>query len=182
VDGYDEYQALLSIPVFQQGTAPYLTPDDGGGIDTRSRAPKRVHVDHGAGRRAAGGGLAARSCSHTVPVATSAATCATRLPVCWQPQPEFAVHWHRSGRARLAPWRRRWSRRQLVFQLLNPAATRGNPLQGAADQLSVARFAKALEPTPRPRPVRASKSTRTKLFFFGHSQGSTEGQSDAAVR
>jgi len=63
----------------------------------------------------------------------------------------------------------------LFFNFLNPDVARGNPLQGAADQLSVARFAKALNITAAISTGAAIKIDATKLFFFGHSQGSTEG-------
>jgi hypothetical protein len=63
----------------------------------------------------------------------------------------------------------------LFFNFLNPAVSRGNPLQGAADQLSVARFAKALNIDAATSTGAAIKVDGTKLFFFGHSQGSTEG-------
>jgi hypothetical protein len=63
----------------------------------------------------------------------------------------------------------------LFFNVMNPAAARGNPMQGAADQLSLARFASTLD-------VSASETggddillDPAKVFFFGHSQGSTEG-------
>jgi pimeloyl-ACP methyl ester carboxylesterase len=59
----------------------------------------------------------------------------------------------------------------LFFNFLNPKAARGNPIQGAADQLSLAAFAATLDGSgDNPTTIDA-----TKLFFFGHSQGSTEG-------
>ncbi|HTQ03002.1 MAG TPA: alpha/beta hydrolase, partial [Polyangiaceae bacterium] len=60
---------------------------------------------------------------------------------------------------------------QLFFNFLNPDAARGNPLQGAADQLSLAEFAAHLGPE-----AEASFTIDPdELFFFGHSQGATEG-------
>jgi hypothetical protein len=63
----------------------------------------------------------------------------------------------------------------LFFNFLNPAVTRGNPLQGAADQLSVAKFAKALDIDAATSGGSAIKLDGSNLLFFGHSQGSTEG-------
>lgn len=173
---YDEYHALLSIPVFQQGTAPYLTPDDGGGID-----PKKPHdeevcmsitVPKGAPPAAGwpavvfahgtGGNFRNHVRDEVAGVLASAG-------------PKFAVigidqveHGPRRGDSTESP-------NNLFFNFLNPAVTRGNPLQGAADQLSVARFAKALDIDAGTSTGSAIKLDASKLFFFGHSQGSTEG-------
>jgi hypothetical protein len=77
-------------------------------------------------------------------------------------------HGHRRGDSTEHP-------NNLFFNFLNPAATRGNPLQGAVDQLSVARFAKALDVAGAVTTGEAIKVDGTQLFFFGHSQGSTQG-------
>jgi pimeloyl-ACP methyl ester carboxylesterase len=59
----------------------------------------------------------------------------------------------------------------LFFNFLNPDAARGNPLQGAADQLSLMRFAATIDGTgDMPTTI-----DPTKVVFFGHSQGGTEG-------
>jgi hypothetical protein len=64
----------------------------------------------------------------------------------------------------------------LFFNFLNPAAARGNPLQGAADQLSLARFvvdnAADLSGGDLATPIPIDAAN---VFFFGHSQGATEG-------
>jgi len=176
VDGYDEYHALLSIPVYQQGTAPYLTPADGGGIDTGKPHDEDVclsiTVPEGA-PPAAGwpavvfahgtGGSFRNHVRDEVAGVLAAAT------------PKFAVigvdqveHGPRRGGSTESP-------DHLFFNFLNPAVSRGNPLQGAADQLSVARFAKTLNIDAATSTGEAIKVDGTKLFFFGHSQGSTEG-------
>jgi hypothetical protein len=176
VDGYDEYHALLSIPVFQQGKAPYLTPADGGAIDpskpTTEQVCLSITVPEGdapidgwpAVVYAHGTGGSFRN--HVRDEVAGVLADAT---------PQFAVigvdqveHGPRRGTSTESP-------DNLFFNFLNPAATRGNPLQGAADQLSVARFAKALNADAATTHGSAIKLDPTKLFFFGHSQGSTEG-------
>jgi len=176
VDGYDEYHALLSIPVYQQGTAPYLTPDDGGGIDTKKSRDEDVclsiTVPEGAPPAAGwpavvfAHGTGGSFRSHVRDEVAGVLASAT---------PQFAVigidqveHGPRRGGSMESP-------NNLFFNFLNPAASRGNPLQGAADQLTLARFAKALNVDAATSTGSAIKVDGTKLFFFGHSQGSTEG-------
>lgn len=173
---YDEYQALLSIPVFQEGTAPYRTPADGGGVSTKK--PRREEVCMSltvpTGTPPSAGwptvvfahGTGGNFRSHVrEEVAGLLATA----------RPPFAVigidqvqHGPRRGDSLESP-------DNLFFNFLNPAAARGNPLQGAADQLSLARFAKALSADAATTGGSAIKVDANKLFFFGHSQGSTEG-------
>ena len=159
--------------MFQQGTAPYLTPKDGGGIDTGSPSTEEVclsiTVPKGAPPTegwpavvfAHGTGGSFRSHARDE-VAGVLATSGAKFAVLGIDQVE---HGPRRGTSTESP-------NSLFFNFLNPAVTRGNPLQGAADQLSVARFAATLN-------VDAGGSTikldGTKLFFFGHSQGSTQG-------
>jgi hypothetical protein len=176
VDGWDEYQALLSIPVFQQGTAPYLTVADGGGIDVSKGHDEDVcmsiTVPKGAPPAAGwpavvfahgtGGSYRDHVRDEVAGVLAAAA-------------PKFAVigidqveHGPRRGDSMQSP-------DNLFFNFLNPDAARGNPLQGAADQLSVARFAKTLNINAATSTGSAIELNGAKLFFFGHSQGSTEG-------
>jgi hypothetical protein len=177
VAGYDEYQALLSIPVFQQGTAPYQTPKDGGGIDTKKPHTEEVcmsiTVPEGAPPLLTGWptvvfahGTGGNYRNHVRPEVAGVLAAAS---------PKFAVigidqveHGPRRGESTESP-------DNLFFNFLNPAVTRGNPLQGAADQLSVARFAKALNADAATTTGSPIKVDPTKLYFFGHSQGSTEG-------
>src|SRR5690606_10937535 len=63
----------------------------------------------------------------------------------------------------------------LFFNFINPDAARGNPLQGAADQLSLYRFAAALDLTAQESGGEAIRIDATRILFFGHSQGSTHG-------
>jgi hypothetical protein len=174
--GYDEYQALLSIPVFQQGTPPYLTPAAGGGIDTKKPHAEEVCMSITVPKGPApvtgwpavvfAHGTGGNFRNHVRDEVAGVLAAAT---------PKFAVlgidqveHGPRRGDSMESP-------DNLFFNFLNPAAARGNPLQGAADQLSVARFAKALNISAAISTGLAIKLDGTKLFFFGHSQGSTEG-------
>ncbi len=176
VVGYDEYQALLTIPIFQQGKAPYLSSADGGGIDTKKPRTEDVcmsiTVPEGAAPAAGwpavvfAHGTGGDFRNHVRPDVAGVLAAAT---------PKFAVigidqveHGPRRGGSTQSP-------NDLFFNFLNPAVTRGNPLQGAADQLSVARFAKTLNVDAATSTGAAIKVDGTKLFFFGHSQGSTEG-------
>jgi hypothetical protein len=176
VAGYDEYHALLTIPVFQQGMAPYLTPDDGGAIDTTNPSREDVclsiTVPEGAPPTA---GWPAVVFAHGTGGDFRNHVRAEVAGVLASATPKFAVigidqveHGPRRGGSTESP-------DNLFFNFLNPAATRGNPLQGAADQLSVARFAKVLSVDAATTTGSAIKLDGTKLFFFGHSQGSTEG-------
>lgn len=174
--GYDEYQALLSLPVYQQGEAPYLTPADGGGIDVKKPHTEQVcmsiTVPEGAAPAAGwpavvfAHGTGGSYRNHVRDEVAGVLAGAT---------PKFAVigidqveHGPRRGTSTESP-------NNLFFNFLNPAVTRGNPLQGAADQLTLARFAKALNVDAATSTGAAIKLDATKLFFFGHSQGSTEG-------
>ena len=62
----------------------------------------------------------------------------------------------------------------LFFNFVNPAAARGNPLQGAADQMSLVRFAKGLALAAGASPTGA-EIRFGRISFWGHSQGATEG-------
>lgn len=175
-DGYDEYQAMLTLPVFQQGDAPYLTPDDGGAIDAAKphdedvclslTVPKGTPPAAGWPTVVFAHGTGGSYRDHVRDEVAGVLARAT---------PKFAVlgidqveHGPRRHASTASP-------NDLFFNFSNPAAARGNPLQGAADQLSVARFAKTLSIDAATSTGSAIKLDGTKLFFFGHSQGSTEG-------
>ena len=171
---YDEYHALVKLPIFQTGTEPYLTPADGGGIVVKSTQPTEdvclsLTVPTDSGMPTSGWPLVVfahgTDGSFRDHVTDSVAGVLSRGSV------KFAVlgidqveHGPRRGGSTVAP-------DQLFFNFLNPDAARGNPIQGAADQLSLARFAATIDGTGE-TPTKVDASA---LFFFGHSQGSTEG-------
>ncbi len=177
-DDYDEYQALLSIPIFQEGEAPYLK--SGGSIASaqvrsekicmsmsipKSVAPAGgwplVIYGHGTGGSYRGSlrdSVAGRLAREAMPMATLGF--------------DQVQHGPRRGTGEGSDQ----DPDNLFFNFLNPDAAQGNPLQGAADVLSVLRFASggALATAAETGDV-AIDVDPTKLFLFGHSQGSTHG-------
>jgi hypothetical protein len=63
----------------------------------------------------------------------------------------------------------------LFFNFLNPDAARGNPLQGAADIISVGRFAQSLDLSAAETGGSSIQVNPDAMVFFGHSQGSMHG-------
>lgn len=184
---FDELQALVSLPVFQRGTAPYLTPADGGDIALdaggnpqvqRTEAvclsltiPKGATMPaagwplvvyaHGTGgsyRSAITEGIAARLAS-----VDDGAGGHVNLAVLGIDQVE---HGPRRGASTESP-------NTLFYNFANPGAARGNPLQGAADQLSLVRFARAVDLPAASSPT-GSEIKFGAIAMWGHSQGATE--------
>jgi pimeloyl-ACP methyl ester carboxylesterase len=178
---YDEYQALVSLPNFQKGFPqgePYLAPTDGGDIDLQSPAPREevclgLTIPKGVVMPAAGwpvvifahgtGGSFRSHMSSTTAGVLS--TCPTPFAVLGIDQVE---HGPRRGKSQESP-------NNLFFNFTNPKAARGNPLQGAADQLSLVRLASSFDLTAQQSGGDAIKFDPLSITFFGHSQGSTEG-------
>lgn len=179
-DAFDEYHALVELPIFQEGTPPYATPQAGGGIVTDApvrtepvclslTVPKAPMPEDGWPLVVFAHGTGGSFRSHVRPEVAGALSDA---PVPGGDRVRFAV----LGIDQVAHGpRRRTSKAepdQLFFNFVNPAAARGNPLQGAADQLALARFAAELDVTVDGTRIAIDP---TRLFFFGHSQGSTHG-------
>ncbi len=185
---FDELQALVTLPIFQQGTEPYSTPMDGGGFVLapdgtpqiqRTEAvcmsltiPKGVAMPaggwpllvyaHGTGgdfRSAITEGVAGRESSI---------------------DDGNGGHYHVAvlGIDQVENGARRGASQDsadnLFFNFTNPQAARGNPLQGAADQMSLARFASALD-LPASQSPTGAEIKAGSIAFWGHSQGATEG-------
>jgi hypothetical protein len=184
---FDELHALVSLPIFQRGTVPYKNPDDGGdfeldgnGVPVLQRTenvclsltvPKTtppaagwplVIYAHGTGgsfRSEITEGVADRlataqnSAGVTVPMAV--------LGI------DQELHGPRRGTSTEGP-------DKLFYNFANPKAALGNPLQGAADQLALIRFAKALDLDAGSSPTGA-RVHFSSIAFWGHSQGATEG-------
>lgn len=139
---YDEYHALVSIPIFQKGTAPYLA--SGGDIDSSKVArtedvcvaltvPKKTVPAAGFPVAVFAHGTGGSFRDHVRDEVAGALARAT---------PPIAVlgydqvqHGPRRNGSTLSP-------NVLFFNFKNPAAARGNPLQGAADVISMGRFVK----------------------------------------
>lgn len=185
---FDELHALVTLPIFQKGTAPYATPGDGGGFDlAMDGTPQLVRTEqvcmsltvpkgasmpasgwplvvyaHGTGgsfRSAITEGVAARLAAVDDGMGGK-----TQMAVLGIDQ---VAHGPRRGASMESP-------NTLFYNYGNPAAARGNPLQGAADQLSLARFARALDLPANASPTGAAIKF-SRVVFWGHSQGATEG-------
>ena len=169
---FDEYHLLVELPIFQQGTAPYK--DEGG--DVQTSAPVRyeqvcaaVTVPKGTSAGAAlplviathgTGGSFRTHVDSGVAASLSAVNLGGQVV-------SFAVlgfdqveHGPRRGDSTEPP-------DNLFFNFLNPDASRGNPLQGAVDLMSVVRFARTLTGGAGPFDVDPER-----ISVFGHSQGS----------
>ena len=185
---FDELHALVTIPIFQSGTAPYLTPQDGGDVAWEANgAPRVVRSEavcasltlpkggaapaggypvvlyaHGTGghfRSHVTEGLAAR-----LAAVDDGAGGTRRMAVLGFDQ---VAHGTRRGGSTQGPDR-------LFYNFANPGVARGNPLQGAADVASFAQFARALDLPAASSPTGADLELGA-VAFWGHSQGATEG-------
>ncbi len=172
---FDELHALVSLPIFQKGTAPYMNPTDGGDIATEKQRDEDVCMSlivpkdtmpaggwplvvyaHGTG------GSFRSHVSDGKPLAAGAG--GVKMAVLGIDQ---VAHGPRRGASTESP-------NNLFFNFTNPAAARGNPLQGAADQLALFAFAKNLVLPAASSPTGAEIRFE-RIAFWGHSQGATEG-------
>ncbi len=172
---YDEYHALVEIPIFQIGTAPYLT--SGGGIDTSSLQTEKVCAALTIPNKGAmptsgwpivvfAHGTGGSFRSHIRDEVSGALAGATpRMAVLGYDQVE---HGPRRGASTASP-------NVLFFNFKNPDAARGNPMQGAADVISMGRLAKSLTIDKSIAGGAGVKIDPTAVVFFGHSQGSMHG-------
>lgn len=172
---YSEYHALVSLPIFQKGTEPYA--DTGGDIDTSGpvrredvcvalTVPKGtmpsagwpvVVFGHGTGgsfRDAVRPEVAGALSTAPVPMATLGF--------------DEVEHGPRRGGSTASP-------NALFFNFKNPSAARGNPLQGAADVVSMGRFAASLSVAGSVTGGSAVTTNPNAVLYFGHSQGSMHG-------
>jgi hypothetical protein len=181
---FDELHALVELPVFQRGKAPYLEPADGGDIDASGDAAAvqrseqvclSLTVPKGAAPAAGwplviyahGTGGSFRS-QVTEGVSAMLAAGDTGAPMAVMGIDQVQ-HGPRRGGSSLTP-------NELFFNFANPGAALGNPLQGAADQLSLVRLAAALSLDAAASPTGSAISfDKAALMFWGHSQGATEG-------
>jgi hypothetical protein len=180
---FHEIHGRMRMPIYQQGTAPYETPEQGGGIVETAGAPQVARTEdvcfalsipksvvpppasgwplmvhsHGTGgsmRSFVTTGLAKALASGGVPSAVLGF--------------DAVEHGARRGASSKAP-------DDLVFNLLNPRAARDNVLQGAADILTALRVAGvAIDAAASPTGA-AIKFDPAAVTFFGHSQGSSAG-------
>lgn len=181
---FDEYHALVSLPRVQQGTPPYLTPEQGGDVEVVGNTAKVQGSDnvcmsltvpkgtmpaagwplvvfaHGTGgsfRSAVESGLAARLAAVDDGAGGTLGVAVLGI--------DQVGHGPRRGGSAEPP-------ADVVFNYGNPAAARGNFLQAAADQLALARFAKALDLAAGVSPTGANLKF-SGMAFFGQGQGAT---------
>ena len=183
---FHEIHGRIELPIFQAGTAPYETPEDGGGIaldgdgapivartegvcfalTVPKVAPPTegfpvVLVGHGTGGSftgAARSGLAAAAATadHGGTPVPSA-TLAIDLP----------QHGERRGGSTRDPDR-------LFFNFANPRAARDNVVQGAADLFSLVYFAEGYSADAAGSPTAEAISfDATRVTMYMHSQGAT---------
>lgn len=180
---FDELHALVTLPLFQKGNLPFLEPADGGDfvLDGSGQpvpqgstqvcmaltVPKGTMPANGWPIVVYGHGTGGSFRSHiTEGVAARLANIdgATKVAVLGFDQ---VGHGTRRGASTAAP-------QTVFFNFPNPAAARGNVLQGAADQMSLVRFVKGLTLAANASPTGAEIRFE-RIVFWGHSQGATEG-------
>lgn len=187
--GLEEWQAKLTLPIFQQGTRPYLTLDEGGGIDPSADVLTPVRTenvcasltvpagpapdagwpvvlyahDTGGWYRSHAQDGAGRALSEVM-LQTADGGVTLRAAVLGFDQVGHGLRgWRLYGRVPPA---------DLVFNFGNPASARGTMAQGAADLHAVTRFLKGFASAP---PAELPPLDVSHLAFWGHSQGATEG-------
>jgi hypothetical protein len=177
---FDEFHALVPLPILQSGAAPYLTPPDGH-IDQATPKVTRTEnvcvsltVPRGSTMPMAGwpvviyahgtGGSFRSHVNEGIAGILSKIAGDNTVP--------FAVlgidqveHGPRRGTSTDTP-------DNLFYNFANPNAARDNAMQGAADQVSLAKFASALNILVTGVPVKIDPAA---VLFWGHSQGATEG-------
>ena len=174
-DAYEEYHALVTVPVFQLGTAPYLTRDEGG--DVRGGEPARSEdvclgltvptgemPEAGWAMAVFGHGTGGHFRTHLQPAVAGALSPASMMVL----GIDQVQHGTRRGGSEREP-------KDLFFNFANPAAARGNPIQGAADLVGLARLAAALDVSAEDSGGRAFRVNSEAVVYFGQSQGSLHG-------
>jgi pimeloyl-ACP methyl ester carboxylesterase len=180
---FDELHALVTLPLFQKGKLPFLTPDDGGDLvldpsgQPTAQGPIQVcmavTIPKGATMPATGWPLVvyAHGTGGSFRSAINEGVAARLADAEGQKFATLGIdqvgHGTRRGDATDAP-------QNIFFNFGNPAAARGNVLQGAADQMSLVRFAKGLTLAAASSPTGADIKFGN-IAFWGHSQGATEG-------
>ncbi len=186
---FDELHALVSLPIFQKGKAPYLTPDDGGGISVDQTGVAKVErteqvclsltvpkgaapgagwptlvFAHGTGgnfRNHVTTGIA-KDFAKGVDDGSGKVVKAAVLGI------DQVQHGPRRGGSTSSP-------NELFFNFANPQAARGNVQQGAADQIALLRFAPTVAFDANSSPTKTAFKLSNVVGYWGHSQGATEG-------
>ena len=189
---FDELHALITLPIFQDGTAPYATsgggfgkPDSSGNIPVVRSEAVCMSLTVPKGTAPAGGWPIAiyahgTGGSYRSQAIDGSATMLSKIDLGGGVTSGFAV----LGIDQVAHGPRRCgggtctstaSPNDVFFNFANPAAARYNALQGAADQHSLVRFTETLTGIDAAVTGSAIKLDPTKTVYWGHSQGATEG-------
>ncbi len=174
-----EIHGRYSVPIYQEGTPPYETPEDGGGISFIGGVPQQVASEDVCfaltipkGTMPAGG-WPFNVFGHGTGGAFNGAVqsgIASALATAAEPMAMFSFDGVVHGE------RRRDSTRDsdsLMFNVINPRAARDNNLQGAVDVIQALRI-----PSIGDVMLPGAGLTRfdaDQTFFSGHSQGSNVG-------
>lgn len=181
---FDELHALITLPSFQKGNLPYTEVADGGDfvLDPSGQPTPQgtiqvcaaLSVPKGAVMPASGwplviyahgtGGSFRSHITEGVAARLANVDNTAHIAVLGIDQ---VGHGTRRGASTAAP-------QNVFFNFSNPAAARGNVLQGAADQMALVRFAKLLNLPAATSPTGADIKV-DKIAYWGHSQGATEG-------
>jgi hypothetical protein len=187
---FHELHGRVRLPIFQRGAAPYLSPQDGGalarGADGRLEVVRyeevclALTIPKGSAAPAGGWPLAIYAHgtggtfrSHVTDGTAEALADldtgdGTRLGVAVLGIDQVA-HGERRGATDHTP-------EELFFNAFNPAGSRGNALQGAADQHALVRLAETLTVPAAASPTGEElRFDAAKVVYVGHSQGGTVG-------
>jgi predicted esterase len=181
-DDFIEIHGHIALPAFQRGTAPYENPEDGGEIAVEANGkplrqahaqvcfalsvPKRTPppaagyplliVAHGTGGAFSDPMGSSGVSAWAAKAKTPSAVLAIDMP----------SHGSRRGDSTRPP-------EDLFFNFLNPAAARGNALQGAADLMSLTLLAAPGLPAEQSPTKQAITFDVSRIVLYGHSQGAT---------
>jgi hypothetical protein len=174
---YDEYHALVDIPLYQNGSLPFEASggdvSTGAPVDTAQvcmsmTVPTAAMPAAGWPTVVYAHGTNGSFRSH---VRDEVAGVLANAPVPGGGTARFAVigidqtmHGTRRGGSDSLP-------QDLFFNPANPDSARGNPLQGAADQIALARFAAGLDLSAAETGGDAIRVDPNNVVAWGHSQG-----------
>jgi hypothetical protein len=188
---FDELHALVTLPIFQQGTEPYWTQAEGGAFVLASDGTPQVQrteqvcmaltVPKGVPMPATGWPLVVyahgtggsfrshvtEGVAHRLASVDDGAGGKVNIAVLGIDQVETGTRRGTAPESQDSP-------DNLFYNFANPLAARGNPLQGAADQISLVRFVTGFD-LPAAQSPTGSEIKAGAVAFWGHSQGATEG-------
>jgi hypothetical protein len=184
---FDELHALITLPIYQQGTEPYSNPPDGDLMLGSDGTPQMVRTEQvcmaltvpkGVSMPAGGWPLVVyahgtggsfrshvpEGVAHRLASVDDGAGGHVNIAVLGIDQVETGT---RRGASTDSP-------DNLFYNFANPGAARGNTLQGAADQLSLFAFVSSFD-LPAAQSPTGAEIKAGPIAFWGHSQGASEG-------